>query len=131
MIRQLRAENKGSLLVYSVEDQVDVSTSGTRSLREPVHKRIVQEMIRSIDVAADFEDSRARANESSGRRTWVAIKLVRLFDVNIVTRMIKVCRFGHAECPFAQLNHATPPIDVSFFTSFNRPCTVSWLSACR
>jgi proline dehydrogenase len=60
-----------------VEVEVDVATtSGARSLHEPVHKRIVQEMIRSIDVAADFEDSRARANESSGRRTWVAIKLV-------------------------------------------------------
>lgn len=76
LIRQLRAENKGALFAYSVEVEVDVATtSGARTLREPVHKRIVQEMIRSIDVAADFEDSRARANESSGRRTWVAIKL--------------------------------------------------------
>ena len=74
---------------YSVEAKVDAATSGARSLCEPVHERIVQEMIRSIDVAADFEDSRARANESSGRRTWVAIKLVRLFDINIVIHMIK------------------------------------------
>jgi len=50
------------------------ATDGARSPREPVHKRIVQEMIRSIDVAADL-DSQIRANESSGRRTWVAIKL--------------------------------------------------------
>lgn len=58
-----------------MEADADAAASGARSLREPVHKRIVQEMIRSINVAADFEDSRARADESSGRRTWVAIKL--------------------------------------------------------
>ncbi|KAF8272420.1 FAD-linked oxidoreductase-like protein [Lactarius quietus] len=75
LIHRLRAENKGALFAYSVEVEVDAATSGSPSFREPVHKRIVQEMIRSIDVAADFEDSRARANESSGRRTWVAIKL--------------------------------------------------------
>ncbi|KAH8988213.1 FAD-linked oxidoreductase [Lactarius akahatsu] len=75
LIRQLRAENKGALFAYSVEADADDAASGARSLREPVHKRIVQEMIRSINVAADFEDSRARADESSGRRTWVAIKL--------------------------------------------------------
>ncbi|KAH9060726.1 FAD-linked oxidoreductase [Lactarius vividus] len=75
LIRQLRAENKGALFAYSVEADADEAASGARSLCEPVHKRIAQEMIRSINVAADFEDSRARADESSGRRTWVAIKL--------------------------------------------------------
>ncbi|KAH9048797.1 FAD-linked oxidoreductase [Lactarius hengduanensis] len=75
LIRQLRAENKGAIFAYSVEADADDAASGARSLREPVHKRIVQEMICSINVAADFEDSRARADESSGRRTWVAIKL--------------------------------------------------------
>lgn len=63
-----------------MEADADEAASGARSLFEPVHKRIAQEMIRSINVAADFEDSRARADESSGRRTWVAIKLVRLFE---------------------------------------------------
>ncbi|KAH9075671.1 FAD-linked oxidoreductase [Lactarius deliciosus] len=75
LIRQLRAENKGALFAYSVEADADDAASGAPSLRKPVHKRIVQEMIRSINVAADFEDSRASADESSGRRTWVAIKL--------------------------------------------------------
>ncbi|KAI9445587.1 FAD-linked oxidoreductase [Lactarius indigo] len=50
LIRQLRAENKGALFAYSVEADADEAT-------------------------ADFEDSRAYADESSGRRTWVAIKL--------------------------------------------------------
>lgn len=42
------------------------------------HKRIVDEMLTSIDVAADFEDSYARSHTQSlaGRKTWVAIKLV-------------------------------------------------------
>lgn len=36
------------------------------------HKAIIKEMIHSIDVAADFEDSLS----SGGRRTWVAVKIV-------------------------------------------------------
>ena len=40
-----------------------------------LHRRIVEEMIRAIDVAADFEDSQEREKPSSGRRTWVAVKL--------------------------------------------------------
>ena len=57
-------------------------------------------MIRSIDVAADFEDSRARANESSGRRTWVAIKLVRLFDVIIDNSHDQDVSFWPRRVPF-------------------------------
>ena len=37
-----------------------------------VCKRIVEEIIRSIDVAADFEDQFS----SAGRKTWVAVKMV-------------------------------------------------------
>lgn len=37
------------------------------------HKAIIKEMIHSIDVAADFEDS----IRGEGRRTWVAVKIVR------------------------------------------------------
>ena len=80
--------------------EVEADASGARSLCEPVHKRIVQEMIRSIDVAADFEDSRARANESSGRRTWVAIKLVRLFDFTIHNPHDQDVSFWSRRVPF-------------------------------
>lgn len=76
LIRRLRAENKGTLLVYSVEVDENGAADGARSTGEPLHKHIVQEMIRAIDVAADFEDSRARETIGSGRRTWVAVKLV-------------------------------------------------------
>jgi proline dehydrogenase len=76
LIRRLRAENKGALLVYSVEVDASEAPGRARYEGELVHKHIVQEIIRSIDVAADFEDSRARETLGSGRRTWVAIKLV-------------------------------------------------------
>ncbi len=76
LIRRLRAENKGALLVYSVEVDASEAAGRARYEGELVHKHIVQEIIRSIDVAADFEDSQARETLGSGRRTWVAIKLV-------------------------------------------------------
>ena len=77
LIRRLRAENKGSLLAYSVEVDENGAADGARPTGEPLHKHTVQEMIRAIDVAADFEDSQARETIGSGRRTWVAVKLVR------------------------------------------------------
>jgi proline dehydrogenase len=76
LIRRLRAEDKGTLLAYSVEVDENGAADGARSTGEPVHKHIVQEMIRAIDVAGDFEDSRAHEIIGSGRRTWVAVKLV-------------------------------------------------------
>ena len=76
LIRKLRAENKGTLLVYSVEVDENGAADNARSMVEPLHKHTVQEMIRAIDVAADFEDSQARETIGSGRRTWVAVKLV-------------------------------------------------------
>jgi proline dehydrogenase len=76
LIRKLRAENKGTPLVYSVEVDGNGAADNARSTGEPLHKHTVQEMIRAIDVAADFEDSQARETIGSGRRTWVAVKLV-------------------------------------------------------
>lgn len=61
-------------------DEPEVTGPGSDSKKKgpPVYKRCVDEMIRSIDVAADFEDGIV-GNEpqtGSGRRTWVAIKMV-------------------------------------------------------
>lgn len=82
-IRRLRAENKGALLAYSVEADTNEITGGAHpsaftgeALRQRQRQHILQEMLRSIEVAADFEDSYARENPSSGRSTWVAVKLV-------------------------------------------------------
>lgn len=88
----MRAENKGTLFAYSVEvNEDEAAGTGKTSVRGhvadpdgviPPHKQAVEEMIRCIDVAADFEDGlRAGAGiptkKVKGRRTWVAIKLVR------------------------------------------------------
>ena len=81
LIRRLRAENKGALLAYSVEADTNEITGGAHPsaftgevLRPSQH--ILQEMLRSIDVAADFDNSYTRENPSSGRSTWIAVKLV-------------------------------------------------------
>ena len=95
LIRKLREENKGTLLGYSVEADGNEAAGGTRSPDKRVHKRIVQEMIRSIDVAAEFEDSQARKTPSSGRRTWVAIKVVSLID-DYLNRRKLLSKLGRA-----------------------------------
>jgi proline dehydrogenase len=85
LVRKLRAENKGTLFAYSVEADEGEATGVASTTRKPSHKHAVQEMIRAIDVAADFEDSQIRADEisGSGRRTWVAVKLVSQQVINI------------------------------------------------
>lgn len=76
LLHAFRRANKGALLAYSVE--VDPATwlsePGTVPKDELPHKLIVKEMIHSIDVAADFEDSIS----GQGRRTWVAVKITAL-----------------------------------------------------
>ena len=85
LLSVLRSQNKGALFAYSVEvDQhqaagaaqhgTSTGSSSGKPNEEPVHKRIVAEMLRSIDVAADFEDEFGTRG-MAGRRTWVAIKL--------------------------------------------------------
>ncbi|KAI0791689.1 FAD-linked oxidoreductase-like protein [Abortiporus biennis] len=75
LLESLRAENKGCLFAYSVEVDEEEAAGKGKSEKELVHKRIVQEMIRSIDVAADFEDAH-NGNSFKGRRTWVATALL-------------------------------------------------------
>jgi proline dehydrogenase len=70
LIRKLRTENKGTLLVYSVEVDGNGAADNARFAGEPLHKHTVQEMM----PLADFEDSRARETIGSGRRT--SVKLV-------------------------------------------------------
>ncbi|KAF7971429.1 hypothetical protein HWV62_21190 [Athelia sp. TMB] len=66
---------QGVLFAYSVEVDEDAPppAPGTAS----PYEAIVEEMIHSIDVAADFEDKLAHTH-STGRRTWVAVKLTAL-----------------------------------------------------
>ncbi|PFH48288.1 hypothetical protein AMATHDRAFT_150233 [Amanita thiersii Skay4041] len=107
LLRNLRAQNKGALLAYSVEVDERTATSSSLSTStsphvhaditadgDPAHnklsyKRIVDEMIRCIDAAADFEDSRGPA-AGLGRRTWVAIKITALLpDSNALINLSK------------------------------------------
>ncbi|KAF9446786.1 FAD-linked oxidoreductase [Macrolepiota fuliginosa MF-IS2] len=78
LLYSFRRGNKGALLAYSVEvDPASAdshSGNGTVSKDDLPHKRIIKEMIHSIDVAANFEDSL----NDGGRRTWVAVKLTAL-----------------------------------------------------
>lgn len=70
VVHQLRTEFKGSLLAYSVEvDETKAAIPGNT-----LHGQMVEEMIRSIDAAAEYEDALSTPAE---RSTWVAIKLVR------------------------------------------------------
>ncbi|KAH0838757.1 FAD-linked oxidoreductase-like protein [Lanmaoa asiatica] len=87
LLSTLRKQNKGALFAYSVEVDAHEAAGATHHSSEgpssgklneqPVHKRIIAEMIRSIDVAADFEDEFG-TQEVAGRRTWVAVKLTAL-----------------------------------------------------
>lgn len=76
LLTSLRAENKGALFAYAVEvDQKEV-TGQTNMEGQPVHKRIIEEIIRSINASADFEDGRDAFQDGHiGRRTWVSVKL--------------------------------------------------------
>lgn len=74
-LRKLRKENIGALFAYSVEvDEKEAAGHAVnKGVKDTIHERIVNEMIHSINVAADFEASQG-TNNSQGR-TWVAIKI--------------------------------------------------------
>ena len=56
-----------------------LAASDSNNSSIPPHKRIVDEMLHSIDVVADFEEELTSELPSvKGRRTWVAIKLTAL-----------------------------------------------------
>ena len=79
LLEQLRAQNTGCLFAYSVEvDENEAAGKGKEQAKNqsPVYKQIVREMIHSIDVAADFEDRHLPVGSNTGRKTWVAVKLV-------------------------------------------------------
>ncbi|KAF9074035.1 FAD-linked oxidoreductase [Rhodocollybia butyracea] len=78
LLHSLRAENKGVLFAYSIEADQSEATSLSKKKGQPLYKRCVDEMVRSIDVAAEFEDSIVGKESHSGRRTWVAIKMTAL-----------------------------------------------------
>jgi proline dehydrogenase len=99
LLEQLRAENKGVLFAYSVEVDESEASSGKATpvqqhhppSQQPVHKEIVDKLIGSIDVAADFEDKYAHTHgTTSGRKTWVAIKLVSKIGDNVMLTVLNL-----------------------------------------
>ena len=82
LIEELRAQNVGCLFAYSVEvDEAAASGQGHEEVDHAtsVHKQIVNETLHCIDVAADYEDK--QTSGLTGRRTWVAIKLVCIYSM--------------------------------------------------
>lgn len=75
LLEELRAQNKGAIFAYSVE--VDESATKGGKAQTPQYRKNVEEMLHSIDVAADFEDKHSMSSRAAlGRKTFVALKLV-------------------------------------------------------
>ncbi|KAJ7139227.1 FAD-linked oxidoreductase-like protein [Mycena epipterygia] len=88
LLRTLRSANTGTLFAYSVEvDEAEaMAASGSGSSHKSANKAIVEEMVRCIDVAADFEDGLGA--KQTGRRTWVAVKITALLpDASALIRL--------------------------------------------
>ena len=85
ILRSLRSTNKGVLLAYSVEADENVATGRTNGTHDvpnvsvgttPPHKRIVDETLHSIDLAADLEEElKSRSPLIKGKGTWVSVKM--------------------------------------------------------
>ncbi len=72
LLEQLSAENKGGVLVYSVEVGQASAAEDLQDARARA-KQIVKQTIQSIDVVAETMDSTTATED---RSHWVAIKLV-------------------------------------------------------
>lgn len=78
VLARLRSNNKGALFVYSAEvDEEEASgniaSDGNQKLAP--HREVVQEVLRAITTAANFEDAHVSPTTANARRTWVAVKL--------------------------------------------------------
>ncbi|KAF8634110.1 hypothetical protein AX15_001075 [Amanita polypyramis BW_CC] len=100
LLHTLRAGNKGTLLAYSVEVDDHTAASSNRSAdgaykTNVYYKHFVDEMIQSIDAAADFEDSLG----TNSRRTWIAIKLTPLLpDTNSLINLSRHIVKSRSSC---------------------------------
>jgi proline dehydrogenase len=77
----------GALFAYSVEvDESEAMAADTHHTGGNSQKQLVDEMIRCINIAADFEDDIVGKEAAAGRRTWVAVKMVCLWFTQLYTR---------------------------------------------
>ncbi|KAJ7219783.1 FAD-linked oxidoreductase [Mycena rebaudengoi] len=89
LLHRLGSANTGALFAYSVE--VDEA----EALPAVAPKAVVDEMLRCIDVAADFED-RISAKQT-GRRTWVTVKITALLPdtsafIRLSSHILTTCK---------------------------------------
>lgn len=121
LLASLHAQNKGALFAYAVEVDKKEAAGQTNVERQPVHKRVVEEMIRSINASADFEDGRdAIRSGHIGRRTWVAVKLTAMLP-NAQSLLNLSTYLTHTRAPLERpvLFPGTPsPSDLSILHSF-------------
>ena len=89
LLRALRAGNKGALLGYSAEvdlHSLPSNSDSSANTGNASYKHFVHEIIRSIDAAAEVEDSFSLgSSRPSSGHTWVAIKLVSQFLLGFTT----------------------------------------------
>lgn len=76
VLRALRSANTGALFAYSVEvDEHEAHGDLADGVsKTDVSQRIVNEMIRCIDVADEFETGEVEGGGQ--KKTWVAVKIV-------------------------------------------------------
>lgn len=77
VVRTLRRAKQGVLFSWSVETHDNNGTSAPNG-----HQRAIQDLLHSIDVAADFEDNLVTHTQGdvTVRQTWIAIKLSTLLS---------------------------------------------------
>jgi len=88
-LRELRNEHRGAMLSHSVEvDLAEAIGATDTTITTPSYKRNVEESIKAIEAAGDFEDEiQARSKETRLRRTTVAIKLTAMVpSPDVLTR---------------------------------------------
>lgn len=70
------------------ENEATLGAQSELTHASDAHKRIVNEMLHCIDVAADFEDGLVNAEHTASRRTWVAVKFTALLpDASALTAL--------------------------------------------
>lgn len=112
LLERLRKEGKGCLFAYSVEvDEAEAAGSSSQKSSLSPHKQIVQETLHSIDVAADFEDRYGKG--STGKRTWVAIKLVRNPRRHLSLSHVFNTYVGYTDCDVTERGFTPPSFAIS------------------
>lgn len=87
ILEKLRSQGTGTLLAYSVEVQDGDAQQLPNGHSIPPHKVHIAEIVRSIDVAAEFE-AQNLANGLAPSKTWAAIKLTALVpDAGSIERL--------------------------------------------